>query len=174
MTGRSDVRNPCFRLNRVMDWLRQVWQPTQPFQQPDSVDPTIKLVADAFGSSRLDFTQIESQLLSIGPGVGDQRAFMAPAADGFLRLILAASATHNDAVARQVWFNVGQAAFLYGVGVQSWPTVSQNGVAVMGGRVLVPESYSFGVSIEASSAATTLTANVVYVDLPIGEYSPAV
>lgn len=164
-TGRGGI-------NRPFSWIKKVLEITEKTVVPDSQLPDVRATIDVFGWERLQSVTLQTAI-----GTAVTTIFSTPVPDGVIRVVLAASVEHDDAVvSHTLWIDQEHDFLLIGVQtprlmIGNTPPVK---LGLMRRLVLRPGDRVAGQASPVTGVGIDLTLRTAFVEIPVGEYIPPV
>jgi len=163
-------------INRAFSWLKKALQITEKTVAPDSLLFDVRPTMDLFGWER--FTEIE------GNNASATNTFQVDGSTvpvGVLRYVLGASVETDAAVVTEtIWLElVEETSALVGL-IQPFLAIPRDGAgrevkaALMRPIVMKPGDFLRGKCNPVLAAGEAITIREIFVDIPVGEYIPAV
>lgn len=161
------------KIKRNFTWLRKALGIIDKTTLPGLVDGDVRVVMDLFGWDRLPESQ---EIVASNPNT-TQVSTAAFTDEGVLRLILLASTTHSDVgINHTMWItkrNPTRSLVVTGVPTDRDNVDSGEQCSMIGHTFLTAGEILIGNTDIATQVGTNMIITTSFVDLPFGEYFPA-
>jgi len=150
----------------LVPWLQRLFPPAElPGAQPLEVSGDISYVHPVFsGNDDLGPAEESNSVGAAGVSAID----LVGPRDNFFTIIHAAEASHDDPIARKLFFNLNRGPAVVSLQIGDPPTEAPGVTFGLGRTILVPPGWSFGVFINVIGAPNFLSGSVVFTRVPVG------